>query len=130
MVKRILALITLSCFTVCVTGGCYSRHLIQKEELDQYPKYKIAKVITIDGDTVKYSTARRKAAVVVEDRIEGFLKDSTLKTIPLSQVDKIYVRKLKTRQTVLVAAGVSVLTLAGLTLLCAAASGGLGASPY
>ena len=83
MFKKIVGLATLACFTLCIIGGCYSNRLIRQEQNQPNPKYCISKVVTIDGEIIKFKISRGKGGVITDDRIEGFLKDNTLKSIPL-----------------------------------------------
>jgi len=122
MFKKITALITLLCFILCV-GGCYTRRQIPPEQLTQYPKYTISKVITTNEDTIKFSHMKGKC-VIKEDRIEGFLRDSTFRSIPLSEVKTIHIQKLKTGKTILVVTGVTIFGLGGLAFLCWALAAG------
>jgi hypothetical protein len=108
MFKKIVGLVTLACFTLCTIGGCswcYSNRLIRQEQSQPNPEYCISKVVTIDGEIIKFKISRGKGGVITDDRIEGFLKDNTFKSIPLSKVAKIYVRKFDIGKTVLLSVG-------------------------
>ena len=119
MFKRIVGLATLACFTFTI-GGCsryYSNRLMHQEQSQPNPKYCISKVVTIDGEIIKFKISHGKGGVITDDRIEGFLKDNTFKSIPLSNVEKIYVRKPDTGKTVLYTVGGVALAVLVMALL-------------
>jgi hypothetical protein len=105
--------------------------LIRREQAERNPKYCISKVVTTDGEIIEFKTFEGKGGIITDDRIEGFLKDNTLKSIPLSKVEKIYVRKLNVGKTILVSVGgTTVFLLAGaLAMWLALRNGPLGEGP-
>jgi len=98
VVKKIISIITLLYFTVCL-GGCYTRCQIKSEQLGQYHKFTIVKVFTKDGEVVEFENMKGKVSII-DDRIEGLLNDGTLKRIQISQVESLYITKFDKDRTI------------------------------
>ena len=92
MFKKVMALFTLLCFVLTLVG-CYSQKEVLRQEAHRYPNYCISKVELLDKEVIRFDTKKGKTAVIVEDRIEGFTKDGTPESVPLSSVHKIYLIK-------------------------------------
>ena len=95
--KRLIATFTLLCFLISLQG-CYSSRLISPEELEPNPLYTIVKVVTITGQVIEFDTEEDQGAVLVVDKIKGMSKGGVLVCIPLSQVEKVYVKGLERRE--------------------------------
>jgi hypothetical protein len=95
--KRIIATLTLLCLLVCLQG-CYSNRFIPPEELEPNPLYTIVKVVTVSGQVIEFDAEDDGGAVLVVDEIKGMSKDGVLVCIPLSQVEKVYVKELEQRE--------------------------------
>ena len=129
MFKKIITVLTLISFIVYLQG-CYTYRQVPGEGIEQYyDGYMIKKVVTIDGEIIEFAISNRittgdgifkrsseiegwKKPVLKDDRIEGFLKDGSFKTIPLSQVKMIYLYKFSALKVVGLVVGISVI-LAG-----------------
>ncbi len=121
MFKKIIAVLTLVSFIVSLVG-CHAKPRIPVEEIEQYHNgYTIAKVVTVDGEIIEFTTSKSykiegiqgwKKPVLKDDRIEGFAKDGTFKTIPLEQVKMIYMKKFSTWKTVGLVMGLGLITAA------------------
>lgn len=92
MFKKIIVLFTLLCF-VLTLAGCYTQKKVLRQEIHRFPDYCISKVELLDKEIIQFDTKKGRAPVIVEDRIEGFLKDGTPESIPLSSVHEVYLIK-------------------------------------
>ena len=120
VIKRIVSIVTLLCFTVCL-AGCYTRCQIKREQLEQYPKFTVAKVVTTNGEVVEFANKKVKVAII-GDSLEGKLKDGTLRTIPLSQVEILYVSKFDKSRTLSWVISSSVIAVVAVTIVNGTAS--------
>jgi len=120
VIKGIVSIVTLLCLCVCI-GGCYTRCQTKREQLGQYPKFTIAKVVTKDGEVVKFANKKPKAAII-GDNIEGKLKDGTKRTIPLSQIEIVYVSKFDKNRTLSWVISSSVIAVVVVTIVNGTAS--------
>jgi hypothetical protein len=93
--KRIIAALTLLCFLICLQG-CYYKHMIPVQALEEHPDYRIADVVTVDGEFIEFDIVREKGAVIVDGKIEGLTTDGSFKSISISQVKTVRVKKTHT----------------------------------
>jgi hypothetical protein len=96
-VRRPLCVLTLIYFIIYFQG-CYSSRLISPEELEPNPLYIIVKVVTVSGQVIEFDAENDGGAVLVVDEIKGMSKAGVLVCIPLSQVEKVYVKELEQRE--------------------------------
>jgi hypothetical protein len=116
MFKKIIAVMVLVCFITSLQG-CYSKHQIHREQLEQHPEYRIAKVVTVDGEVIEFDTELGSGAALRGDEIEGFTKEGSFKIIPYSQVKMLYIQKLQPVETFFAVIGVSALMVGGIVLI-------------
>ena len=98
MFKKTISILTLLCFALCMQG-CYTRCQIKKQQLPKYPQYHIDKVVMLDGKFIEFKNKKGKEAVLKESKIEGFTKDGTFKSVPLSEVETVHLSKCDKRKT-------------------------------
>ena len=105
--RKIIATLTLLCFLICL-HGCYYKHMIPVQALEQHPDYRIADVVTVDDEFIEFDIVKEKGAVIVDGKIEGLTTDGCFKSIPISEVKTVRVKKTHTGR-ILVISGVAVL---------------------
>ncbi len=120
MFNRIVAAITLAFFVIYLQG-CYSNYETPREKLSKHPEYEISKVITVDGEIIEFDTEVGGASLA-DNEIRGFLKggQSIFKSVPLSEVKMIYVRKFNPGLTALAVIGGTALVVAVTALIIVA----------
>lgn len=107
VIKRTISILTMFCFAASL-HGCYSHRHIQSGQLSQYPKYTIREVVTIYGEVIRFKTKNGKAAIAVDDKIEGLTTDGITRTVPLSQVKSLHVSRFDGKRTLSWVIGTSV----------------------
>jgi hypothetical protein len=93
--RRVVASLTLICLVICLQG-CYSNRLIPPEEAEQYPDYRVARVVTADGEVIEF----HPDAFVSVDEISGISREGASVEIPLSQVKMLHIKKFEKGQTI------------------------------
>lgn len=97
--RQIVAMVTLTGFVVFMQG-CTSRYSITPESYEKQPDRVIAKVVTIHGEVLEFKTDKGNRATLKEGAIEGYLKDGTFRSIPLSNIKDIETVKVSTGKTI------------------------------
>jgi len=125
ILRKIIVVVTLTCF-VLTMQSCYTRELIQREEVRSGAHYSILKVVLLDETVVEFQYADTGGyGEIVGDQVVGYVKydDTTLRLerIPLSQVRLLFIRKIDTVNTTLAVIGVSA-ALAGVAAVIAIAT--------
>jgi hypothetical protein len=94
MFKRIVTSITLISLITCLCG-CYANKRISTKQVELYwDDYTITKIVTIDGGVIEFLDTPC-SPVVIDDAIMGWIEGPVLKSIPLEQVETIYMTKQK-----------------------------------
>jgi hypothetical protein len=117
--KRIIATLTLLSFLICL-HGCYSTRVAPRQEVEGYPGYRITKVTTVDGEVIEFDTEKSEGARIIDGKIEGLSKDGSFRSIVLSQVVTVEIRKIDTTETSFAVFGVLLLALVVFVLILAA----------
>jgi len=86
--KKSISSIVVFCFMV-VNSGCYSIHLVEREELSENPDYPIFAVITSAGDYIEFEPD----ATLKDSMIVGTMSGGPSVELELASVDSIYVKK-------------------------------------
>jgi hypothetical protein len=118
MFKRIIAAIILAFFAIYL-HGCYSNYVIPRDELLKYPDYTIAKIVTDKEEIIEFEI-NAGGASITNNEVAGYVKEGSYRSIPLSQVKMIYVRKFNPVNTAFAVIGVSALVVAVTGLIIAA----------
>jgi hypothetical protein len=95
ILRRVVASLTLICLVIWLQG-CYSNRLIPPEEVEQYPDYRVARVVTADGEVIEFDPD----AFVSDDEISGISREGAFVEIPFSHVKMVHMKKFEKGRTI------------------------------
>ncbi len=93
MFKNIVLYVTISSL-IFYSLGCSSRYLTTPDKLPQYPRYRIARVVKLDGTVIEFHNSMKSDAYLRNNNIVGKTKEGIRVEIPISEVKTVYIWKI------------------------------------
>jgi len=110
MAKKTIVWITLACF-VATIAGCTTTDEILTQQLRLNEEYSIIEAVTYKGEHYVFREVEGQGAAVKDSTLVGVLDSGKQVRIPLSEIHRVYAKKVSPGLTILAVVGTTILVV-------------------